>query len=142
MKTLMLTGALGLTLAVGATGCGRGADRLERAEKLVDWKVADAMDDLDATPRQAERAQGLAKGLVVEARPLVKQALEARDVLIAEWKTNKPDSAKVHAVVDSQLDAARGFVHRVADAAIELHGLLTPEQRDEVTARFEKHARH
>ncbi|MEW5739210.1 MAG: Spy/CpxP family protein refolding chaperone [Myxococcota bacterium] len=141
MKTLMLTGALGLTLAVGATGCGRGADRLERAEKMADWKVADAMDELDATPQQTERAQALAKGLVIDAKPLVKQGLEARDALISEWKASRPDSTKIHALVDAQLEAVRGFVHKVADAAIELHGLLTPEQRDEVTARLEKHAK-
>lgn len=141
MTRMMLLTMTGLTLAVGATGCGRGADRLERAEQMVDWKVADAMDDLDATPQQTARAQALAKGLVVEAKPLVKQGLEARDTLIAEWKTTRPDAAKVYAVVDAQLDAVRGLAHRVADAAIELHGLLTPEQRDEVAARIDKHAR-
>jgi Spy/CpxP family protein refolding chaperone len=99
------------------------------------------MDDLDATPQQTARAQALAKGLVVEAKPLAKQGLEARDTLIAEWKSPRPDSAKVHAVVDAQLDAVRGLVHRAADAAIELHALLTPQQRDEVTVRLEKHAR-
>jgi len=141
MTRMMLLTMTGLTLTLGATGCGRGAERLERAEQVVDWKVADAMEELDATPQQTQRAQALAKGLVVEAKPLVKQGLEARDTLIAEWKSARPDAARVHGVIDAQLDALRGLAHRAADAAIELHGILAPTQRDEVTRRLEKHAR-
>lgn len=141
MTKLILSSVVGLTLAMGASGCGRGADRFERASQQVSWKVADAMEDLDATPQQTERAQALAQGLVADAKPVVKQGLEARETLLAEWKSSRPDAAKVHALVDAQVDAVRGLVHRAADAAIELHGLLTPAQRDEVTQRLERHSK-
>ncbi|MEW6434490.1 MAG: Spy/CpxP family protein refolding chaperone [Myxococcota bacterium] len=141
MTKLILSSVVGMALAMGASGCGRGADRLERASQQISWKVADAMEDLDATPQQTERAQALAQGLVADAKPVVKQGLEAREALVDEWKSARPDAAKVHALVDAQVDAVRGLVHRAADAAIELHGLLTPAQRDEVTQRLERHAK-
>jgi protein CpxP len=39
----------------------------------------------------------------------------------------------VHALVDARMDAFRAFAHKVADAALEAHRILTPEQRQQVT---------
>ena len=122
---------------VGAVGCGRGA-RAERLEKMVALKVDDALDDLDATTAQRERVQAMTKDALTAARPLAEQAQAARGALVTEWKADRPDASRVHQLVDAQLEALRGFAHRLADQAIELHQVLTPQQRALVSERLDR----
>jgi Spy/CpxP family protein refolding chaperone len=126
---------------VGATGCGGGA-RGERAEKMIALKVEDALDELDATTAQRDRVQAMTKDSIATAKPLLEQARSARAALVAEWKSERPDANRVHQLVDAQLDALRGFTHGLVDKGLELHQLLTPEQRAEVTERLERFEKH
>ncbi|MBL8935931.1 MAG: Spy/CpxP family protein refolding chaperone [Archangium sp.] len=128
--------------AMGSTGCG---NRPERFEKMVQWRIDDALDELDATQAQRERVQALTKESLAQARPLAEQAHATRTALMSEWKSATPDASKVHQLVDTQLDAVRSFAHALTDKALELHQLLTPKQRDVLTEkaeRFEKRAKH
>lgn len=124
-------------LAVTAVGCGRGKSA-ERMEKMIELRVDDALDDLDATSDQRQQVQALTKSTITQAKPVIEQATAARSTLITEWKSNAPDSAKVHQTVDAQLDSIRAFAHVLADRAIDLHRLLKPEQRDQISARFDR----
>lgn len=128
--------------AMGATGCG---NRPERFEKMVQWRVDDALDELDATQAQRDRVQALTKESLAATKPLAEQAKSTRTALMSEWKSSTPDAAKVHALVDGQLDAVRAVAHALTDKALEVHALLTPKQREVLTAkaeRFEKRAKH
>lgn len=127
--------------AMGATGCG---NRPERFEKMVQWRIDDALDELDATQAQRERVQVLTKEAIANGKPLAEQAQATRAALMSEWKSTTPDSNKVHGLVDAQLDAVRAFAHSLTDKALEVHQLLTPKQRDVLTEkaeRFEKRAK-
>lgn len=128
-------------LAVGAMGCGRGADRAERMEKMAQWRVDDAMSELDATPAQKDKAKALTNDVLVEARSMLKQSDASREALLTEWKSTKPDRTKVRAIIDTQLEALRTVAYKAADSAIELHATLTPEQREQVSKRLEQRHR-
>ena len=41
--------------------------------------------------------------------------------------------------MDQRLEGIRALAHRVVDAAVEVHGALTPEQRQEIAERAGKH---
>ncbi|MDP3232301.1 MAG: Spy/CpxP family protein refolding chaperone [Myxococcales bacterium] len=129
---------LGLSLAVmGATGCGGGA-RAERMEKMVQWRVDDALDELDATQAQRERVQAITKDAIAKAKPIAEQGQAASAVLVTQWKSSAPDSSAVHQLVDAQLDTVRAFAHVLVDKALEVHQLLTPKQRDQISSRLER----
>lgn len=129
---------LGLSLAVmGATGCGGGA-RAERMEKVVQWKVDDALDELDATQAQRERVQAITKDAIAKAKPIAEQGQAARGVLVTQWKSPAPDASAVHQLVDTQLENVRAFAHVMVDKALEVHQLLTPKQRDQVSSRLDR----
>ncbi|MDP3501978.1 MAG: Spy/CpxP family protein refolding chaperone [Myxococcales bacterium] len=129
---------LGLSLAVmGATGCGGGA-RAERMEKMVQWRVDDALDELDATQAQRERIQAITKDAIAKAKPIAEQGQAASAVLVTQWKSSAPDSSAVHQLVDAQLDTVRAFAHVLVDKALEVHQLLTPKQRDQISSRLER----
>lgn len=133
---------MALSVAVlGATGCGGGA-RAERMEKMIALRVEDALDELDATQAQRERVQAMTKDSIATAKPLVEEARTARAALLTEWKSERPDANRVHQLVDAQLDSLRTFTHAMVDKGLELHRLLTPEQRAEVTTRLERFEKH
>ena len=128
-------------LAVGAMGCGRGGERAERMEKMVQWKVDDLLSELDATQAQKDKGRALANDVLAEARSTVTQSEASREALLAEWKSTKPDRAKVRAIIDTQLEAMRTVAYQAADSAIELHATLTPEQRAQASKRLEQRHR-
>lgn len=129
---------LGLSLAVmGATGCGGGA-RGERMEKVVQWKVDDALDELDATQAQRERVQAITKDALAKAKPIGDQGQAARAALVTQWRSPSPDVIAVHQLVDAQLETVRAFAHGLVDRALEVHQLLTPKQREQITTRLER----
>ncbi len=126
--------------ALSLTACGAKGERLE---KMVRTRVDRALEEVDATAPQKERVQQLEKQLLTDAKPVVEQGLATRQSLIEQWKSSTVDSARVHALLDAQFDSARGFAHKAADAAIELHNLLTPEQREKLSAQAaERQAHH
>lgn len=131
-----------LITAVGAlavAGCGRGGgDRIERMSQVVSWKVDDALDALDATEAQRGQVGQIKDRLLVEAPALAQGGEKARAALLEQWSSPKPDAARVHAIVDERIEAFRAMAHKVADAAIEVHGILTPEQRKQVASRIER----
>jgi protein CpxP len=129
---------MGLSVAVvGATGCG-GGNRAERMEKMVQWKVDDTLDEVDATQAQRERVQAITKDAIAKAKPLAQQAQGARATLLTQWSSTAPDANAVHQVVDAQLENVRAFAHVMVDKALEVHQLLTPKQRDQLTSRMER----
>jgi Spy/CpxP family protein refolding chaperone len=57
---------------------------------------------------------------------------------VAEWKAEKPDAAKLHALVDQRAAEMTAMAHQAVDAAVEVHDALTPEQRAKVTKKIER----
>ena len=132
-KKMLLVAVLGLgAMAVLAGFGGRfGHQRMnpKKAYRLVSAMVENKLDDIDATDAQRTQVNALKDDLFAEAKKLREGHRAARQELAGQWESERVDSQRVHAVVDQQLDALRAFAHQAADAAIKLHGLLSPEQR-------------
>jgi Spy/CpxP family protein refolding chaperone len=58
--------------------------------------------------------------------------------LLDAWKSETPDAAKLHALVDQRADEMRKLAHEAVDAGIEVHGILTPDQRAKLTKKIER----
>ena len=108
----------------------------ERMRSMVNARVEDALDDLDATPEQRTRVLALAERLLREGAAARDGHHEAVKALAGQWGQATPDAAAVHALVDARLDAVRKLAHQAADAGLELHGTLTPEQRAKVARKI------
>lgn len=130
--------AVALTVTAGACR-PRGPITPERAQKYAASYLDDALDDLDATDQQKERIQSIAKPLVSEAVSIHAEGKKSRKELVAQWASDKPDGKAVHALIDAQAEKITGLVHKVADAVIEVHGVLDAKQRAEVTEHLQKH---
>lgn len=130
---MSLIGMAGLLLAAACGGEDHSPlDLMEKKQKL-DRRVDRALDRIKATGDQRRRVHKLKDSLLREAMPLHKshQALHGR--LQAEWASASPDRRGLHEAVDKQLNRVKSLIHLALDRAVDLHGVLTPAQRAELT---------
>ena len=132
-RTPTLAGAFaGLALLTGfAGGCAAHHHPRDPAEvaSFVSSHVDDMLDGLDATPAQRQQIHAITDKLVTDGLALRGGQADARKALVAQWDSAAPDRAQIHALIDQRIDALRAFAHEAADSAVDVHGLLTPDQR-------------
>lgn len=144
-RSLALFGALagGFLLLTGFAGggCGRhhGPRSPEEVQAMVGEHLDDALARLKATDAQKQQLHAIKDKLVADGLALRQDHDAVRAELLAQWKADRPDAARLHALVDLRIDALRAFAHEAVDSGIQAHGVLTPEQRAQVTARIERH---
>jgi periplasmic protein CpxP/Spy len=137
-----------VALAVGALGLvgfgyGRGHCGMRdpaNVERFVNSRIDDALDDLDATPDQRAKIDAIKAPLLKEGLAIMQESRAGRADLLAQLDSGQPDSAKLHALVDSRGDAYRAFAHKLVDAGIQVNQILTPEQRAKVQKKLKRHA--
>ena len=110
--------------------------------RFLSAHVDNMLDDVNATDAQRTQVQQLKQQLFEEGKALHGGMEAAHEELRTQWKAAQPDKARVDQLVDERIDALRGFAHKVTDAALKLHGILTPEQREKLSAMHEEHRHH
>jgi Spy/CpxP family protein refolding chaperone len=138
--TASLTGLVllgGLVTLAAWHGHHRMRDPAEVAAFVTD-RVDDALDDLDASPQQRARIHAVKERMLASARKLHEGSHADREAVVEAWKAPSPDRARLHAIVDERIDALRAVAHEAVDAGIEVHDVLTPEQREKVTRKVER----
>ncbi|MGZ3457389.1 MAG: Spy/CpxP family protein refolding chaperone [Archangium sp.] len=133
---------LAFVLLTGFRGGGHmswGPRDPDRIKQLITWKMDDRLEELKATDAQKQAIHGLKDSLFEDGKRLFEGQKDARAQMLAQWESPNPDAQAVHALVDARVDAFRAFAHKVADAALQVHGLLTPEQRQQVSADIREH---
>ena len=138
---LVTSAVLGVVLLTGFRGghMGWGGRNPERFNQMLTWKLDDRLEDLKATDAQKRTIQGLKDSLFADGKKVLEEQRESRGELITQWDSEKPDARAVHALVDARVDAWRGFAHKVADAFLEAHRVLTPAQRQQVSGEVREH---
>lgn len=139
---VVAVGALGLVTLTGFHGgCGshrrHGRDPAQVAA-FVTERVDDVLDDVDATPEQRSRIHAIKDRLLAAGQEARAGHRAAHDALLAEWTADAPDRARLHALVDERAEALRQLAHEAVDAGIEVHEVLTPAQREQVTRKVER----
>ncbi|GEJ59018.1 Spy/CpxP family protein refolding chaperone [Anaeromyxobacter diazotrophicus] len=137
---------LASVLAVAALGLGAltlTAFRHHRdpaqMEQMLTKRVDKMLDEVKATPDQRQQILAIKDKLVADGKALRASHADTRQKLLALWNADQPDAAQVHALVDGRADAMKGFADEVADAMLQVHGILTPAQRAQVGAHLQEH---
>lgn len=147
MKKLLAGGVVALAVVLGAValtgfagGCAhRGPPRdPARMAAFVSARVDDLLDDVDATPDQRTKLHAIADRMLAEAKAAHADHDQVHETLLAEWKAEAPDRAKLHALVDARVDAMRKLAHDAVDAGVEAHDVLTPAQREKLARKAER----
>jgi Spy/CpxP family protein refolding chaperone len=126
---------LAVVLLSGFRGGGWNRDP-ERIKQMVTWKMDDKLEDLDATADQKKAVHAVKDRLFDEGKVLATEHQATRLEVLTQLESDYPDAQKLHSLVDARIDAVRAFAHKVVDAAIEVHRVLTPEQRKELSTEY------
>lgn len=121
----------------GSHGHRHGRDPAELAAFVTD-RVDDALDDVDATPEQRERIHAVKDRLLAAGQAARGDRKAVHDAVVGEWRSSAPDAAKLHALVDERAEAMKAFAHQAVEAGVEVHGILTPEQREKLDRKMER----
>jgi periplasmic protein CpxP/Spy len=140
MKKAILFVAALMPLAFVACGHRRGEMDVGRMDKQVTAHLDDVLDDVEATDAQRARIRAIKDRLLPEAAALATSQQKARQEIVAQLTSEKPDSARLHALVDQQIDALRALAHKSVDGAVEAHTTLTPQQRAPLAKKLRRFA--
>lgn len=141
-RTAIIGVASACLIALG--GAALAANRFvhrdpEHAYAFISRKVDPMMDDIHATDAQRAQINQIKDKLFKEGMDLKQSQGNLRQQFFANLDAPQVNANDVHARVDKQLDAFRAFAHDVADASIQIHDLLTPEQRAQLKQEISKH---
>ncbi|HVP69116.1 MAG TPA: Spy/CpxP family protein refolding chaperone [Anaeromyxobacteraceae bacterium] len=140
-KVLIAVPVFAVALALAGWGaCRHHAADPAQVTARVNARVASALDELNATPDQRARISALKDKLLADGLALSAARKDVRSALLALWDQPNPSAADVHALLDARIEDLRKFAHEAADAGLELHATLTPEQRAQVSAKIHRHA--
>jgi Spy/CpxP family protein refolding chaperone len=137
--------SFGLLSGFRGGGCGghgghAGFRDPARMERMVNARVDDVLDDFDASDAQREKVHAIKEKLLKKGLAQRDANRKARDEVIAQWKSDRPDAARLHALLDERIDAMRALGHEAVDSAVELHGTLTKEQKEKIQKRIDRYS--
>ena len=131
---------LALPLSVGCHGPRHGTvTDAEIAERMQD--VAEiGLDSVDATDQQVERVNQVLSGLAPDVVKLRAEHRALAAELRAELAKTSIDRARVEALRQRALVLFDRATQRTSEALVATAEVLTPEQRGELTYKWEKFA--
>jgi Spy/CpxP family protein refolding chaperone len=144
MKRTLIVAGLGLVtiaLLAGFTWShARGPMDPKRMERFINWRVNDAMDEIQASPNQRNTVLAVKDRLLPEAQRMMGERGAIHEQFAQAWKSEKPDGKALHSALDQRMDEFRAFAHKALDGALEIHAVLTPAQREQLAAQAAEHA--
>jgi periplasmic protein CpxP/Spy len=136
-------GVLALALAGAAVAHGtRGMHDPAHVARFVTERVNALLDDVKASDAQRARILAVKERLLAEAQAQMSAHQAVHETLREAWNADTVDAAKLHALVDARIDEFRTVAHHMIDGMTEVHDTLTPAQRAQVAAEFDRHHGH
>ena len=136
---LLGIGLVGLTAFSGG-GCFGHHGHRDPAQMaaFVTNRVEDALDDLDSTPDQRTKILAIKDRMLDAAKQVHADQGATHAAFLDAWKSETPVATKLHQLVDARVEEMRKLAHQAVDAGIEVHDVLTPDQRAKVTKKIER----
>jgi Spy/CpxP family protein refolding chaperone len=136
---MTLAGVAAVLALAGFGRCGGPAphDPAEMAAFVTD-RVDDVLDDLNANDAQRQQIHAIKDRLLAQGLALHQEGEPLHAEVLAQWQSPTPDRARLHDLVDQRFEAMRAFAHQAVDAGVEVHDILTPEQRAKLEKKMER----
>jgi len=130
-------------------GCGHRAAPVDEAEaqlqqqKVFKRRLGFVLDTLDATEAQRQQIDGLVQKAWAKGKQLRAERKRAMAVLRQQWQKPQADARAIRAAADELTRAVRDLGQQAAEIFVELHQILTPQQRTKLLQLIEEfHGRH
>lgn len=146
-RWILMTIAGALVLVLGGmtwsavAHSGRSWDG-ERFERMVEWKVEDMLDEVDASDDQRERVRAIASAALADMGEFRDFRRAGRDALVDALTQETVDRAALEALRQSKLETADRASRRLLTALADAAEVLTPAQRAELAEELESRDWH
>ena len=133
--------ALGCAVAAMSVSCSHGHGKMtpERVKTMVTWKVNDVLDEVDATAAQRKVILDASYKVLADFGKLHAQAEGDREKLLGELASNQPRADVIDAMIDTHLEALKGFLHRSVDTLLAANNVLSRDQREQLVEMAREH---
>jgi|GEM_PF-1737979 len=146
MKRTAIVGIAVLAIAaitgVAAAAARRAHRDPQQVHDFINRRVDRLMAAINATDAQRAQINQIKEKLFSEGMDLRQSQRALRRDLLATWDAPQVNPDDVNARVDKQVEAFRAFAHDAANASIQLHDILTPEQRAQLKQELQNHMGH
>jgi protein CpxP len=132
-------------MSVSFIACGhRGGDMdTDHMHQFIAQKIDRMLEKIDATDEQRVKIAAIREGFAGEMQKMKAVQPEGFQFVLDEIKSDAPDREKLHRMLDERIEAHKAFAHKAIDAALDVHAVLTPQQRTLVLETMEKfHQKH
>lgn len=107
--------------------------------KFVDFAVNEKLEEIGATETQKQKVRAVKDRLVRDGRALHEGRGALREKVLTLLAQDNPDPAELKGLIRERTDALSRFGDEAADALLEIHAALTPEQRQKLLADAREH---
>lgn len=133
-----LISLIAVPIAMARRGPLNDEEAVERAEKMLER----VLDKIDASEAQEAEVQAIFDKTLPQALELRKAARQLRGEAREAMMADEPDVEQLEALRQRGLKLADEGSKLALDAVLEVHKILTPEQRAEIKGFMSKFARH
>ena len=106
---------------------------------FVTARVEKMLSEVNATDAQRQQILAIEDKLLADGKALHASQAGTHQQLLALWQADQPDAAQVHQLVNARTDAMKSFANEIADAILQVHDILTPDQRAQVAQHVQQH---
>jgi Spy/CpxP family protein refolding chaperone len=143
MKKIVLASVASLAIVGLLAGFAQHQMRNpKRQYEFISVKVNKLLDEIKATDAQRAQVNQMKDELWQQGQGMHQTHRQLMEELLSQWGADQVDAAKVHALVNEKIDGLRAFADKAVDDSIQLHDLLTPEQRAKLQEEIQKHHHH
>lgn len=107
--------------------------------KFVDFMVNEKLDEIGASDAQKQKVRAIKDKLMAEGTALREERMAAHKEILEQLSRDQPDAERVHALVKDRTESFARFADDVTSGVLELHAVLTPEQRQKLLAHAREH---
>jgi periplasmic protein CpxP/Spy len=140
---LLVVAGIAAGIAAIAVACSHGGmhGRMspQRMKTVVEWKVNDVLDDIDATDAQRRQVVAAANKVLADFAQLHAKAEASHQAILGELAESRPRAEVIDRVIDERTADFNAFLHRSVDTLLAAHAVLTPDQRRDLVAMAREH---
>ena len=138
---VVLLATVGLLAGMSACRHGGGfhSDDPEDREKMFNRMAAYVLDDIDASEDQQAAIQPILETMRVKFEKHRDNHQGTKEEFKELLTKDQVDKEALHQLIDTKSQSMTQLGHEMADAVVEIHALLTPEQRAQLAEKAENH---
>ena len=141
-RTILLIAA-GIVFLFILSGCSHrhgGHARFSKNPEKHIYKIVKVMSrKLDLTDGQKVQVNELIQGLATDLSDIEKMKMELHNTIVDELGKEEVDVSALNGVIDNKAEQMNSLRYKVVDAFAEFHRMLTPQQRQKLVEKINKH---